>query len=58
MPSPRDARRRTADDNVPVELVRESERALEAARRLFGGRDGRIALTFVLAVTAAVEASI
>jgi signal transduction histidine kinase len=58
MPTPRDARRRTADDNVPVELVRESERALEAARRLFGGRDGRIALTLVLAVTAAVEASI
>jgi signal transduction histidine kinase len=46
-----------------VELVRENERLLaggrrlvEAARRLFAGRDGRIALTLVLALTATVEA--
>ena len=58
MPSPRDARRRAADDNARVEVARESERALEAARRLFAGRDGRIALTLVLAVTAALEASL
>jgi signal transduction histidine kinase len=41
-----------------MELARESERALALARSLFGGRDGRIALTLVLAATAALEASI
>jgi signal transduction histidine kinase len=46
-----------------VEVVRENERLLaggrrviEAVRRLFADRDGRIALTLVLAVTATVEA--
>lgn len=41
-----------------VELAQESQRVVNAARRLFSGRDGRIALTLVLAVTAALEASI
>ena len=39
-------------------FVRESQRVIAAARRLFAGRDGRIALTLVLAVTAALEASL
>jgi signal transduction histidine kinase len=55
---PREARARSADDNGVVELARDSERLLAGARQLFAGRDGRIALTLVLAVTAAVEASI
>ena len=41
-----------------MELVRDSQRLLEIAQRAFAGRDGRIALTLVLAVTAALEASI
>ena len=44
----REAGRRAADDNA-VELARESQRVLAAARRLFAGRDGRLALTLVLA---------
>jgi signal transduction histidine kinase len=56
--SRRDAERKAADDNGRVELPRESERLLETARRIFSGRDGRIALTLVLVVTAAVEASL
>jgi signal transduction histidine kinase len=55
---PRDARRRPDDHNGPMELARESERLIEGARRVFAGRDGRLALTLVLAVTAALEASI
>jgi signal transduction histidine kinase len=43
---------------VGMELPRESERVIDAAQRIFGGRDGRIALTLVLAVTAALEASV
>jgi signal transduction histidine kinase len=43
---------------VGMELPREGEELVEAARRLFAGRDGRIALTLVLAVTAAIEATI
>jgi signal transduction histidine kinase len=43
---------------VGMELPRESEELVAAARRLFAGRDGRIALTLLLALTAAVEASI
>jgi signal transduction histidine kinase len=43
---------------VGMELPRESERVIEVAQRLFSGRDGRIALTLVLAVTAAIEASL
>jgi signal transduction histidine kinase len=58
MASRRDARQRPADDNAVVELARESERVIAGARQLFGGRDGRLALTLVLAVTAAVEASV
>jgi signal transduction histidine kinase len=54
----REARAGAADDNCGVEIAREGERLLEVARRVFGGRDGRIALTVVLAVTAALEASI
>jgi signal transduction histidine kinase len=56
--SPREAKRCAGDDNGRVELPRESERVIDAAQRLFGGRDGRIALTLVLAVTAALEASL
>jgi signal transduction histidine kinase len=48
----------SAGDNVGVEVLRESEQVIETARRLFAGRDGRIALTLVLAVTAALEASL
>ena len=58
MASPRDAQSRPADDNAGVELARESERLIAEARRVFAGRDGRLALTLVLAVTAAVEASL
>jgi signal transduction histidine kinase len=56
--SAREARRVRADDNGDVELPRESEQVIEAARRLFSGRDGRIALTLLLALTAAIEATI
>jgi hypothetical protein len=41
-----------------MELPAEGQGVIEAARRLFAGRDGRIALTLVLAVTATLEASI
>jgi signal transduction histidine kinase len=41
-----------------MELLRDGERVIVAAQRLFAGRDGRIALTLVLAVTAAIEASL
>src|SRR5262249_2601067 len=41
-----------------MELPRESERVIETAQRLFAGRDGRILLTLLLAVTAAIEANI
>jgi signal transduction histidine kinase len=41
-----------------VELARESQHALDEAKRLFAGRDGLLALTLLLGVTAAVEASI
>ncbi len=41
-----------------MELARDGQRAVVVARRLFAGRDGRIALTLVLAVVAAAEASL
>jgi signal transduction histidine kinase len=41
-----------------MELAEEGQRVIETARRLFAGRDGRIALTLVLAVTATLEASV
>jgi hypothetical protein len=41
-----------------MELAREGQRAVVVARRLFAGRDGRIALTLILAVVAALEASL
>jgi signal transduction histidine kinase len=41
-----------------MELAAEGQRVVETAKQLFGGRDGRIALTLLLAVTAALEASI
>ncbi len=41
-----------------VELSNEANQLVDAARRMFAGRDGRIALTLVLAVTAALEASV
>src|SRR5262245_6897393 len=43
---------------VAMEIAHEAERAVDAAKRLLSGRDGRIALTLVLAATAALEASI
>jgi signal transduction histidine kinase len=54
----REARHGDEGDNGRMELAQESQRVVDAARRLFAGRDGRIALTLVLAVTAALEASI
>src|SRR5262245_38619554 len=41
-----------------MELAEEGKGVLETAQRLFAGRDGRIALTLVLVVTATVEASV
>ena len=41
-----------------MELAAEGQRVIETGRQLFTGRDGRIALTLVLCVTAALEASI
>ena len=41
-----------------MELAQEGQRVVETAQRLFSGRDGRIALTLVLAVTSALEASV
>jgi signal transduction histidine kinase len=41
-----------------VNFAEESERLMAAVRRLFAGRDGRIALVLVLAVTATIEASV
>ena len=41
-----------------MELARETQRLLVEAQRLFAGRDGRVALTLVLALTATIEASI
>ena len=41
-----------------MELVRDGQRAFVVAQRVFSGRDGRIALTLVLAVVAALEASV
>jgi len=43
---------------VGVELLRESDRLVAAAQHVLASRDGRIALTLVLMVTAAVEANI
>jgi signal transduction histidine kinase len=41
-----------------MEFAVESKSLIESTRRLFAGRDGRIALTLVLAVTATAEASV
>jgi len=41
-----------------MELAEEGKSLIEAARRLFAGRDGRVALTLVLVVTATLEASV
>jgi len=41
-----------------MELAEEGKGLFETAQRLFAGRDGRIALTLVLVVTATVEASV
>jgi signal transduction histidine kinase len=41
-----------------MELAQELDRLIATGQRLFAGRDGRIALTLVLAVTATLEASI
>src|SRR5215475_2370428 len=54
----RDAVRGAGGDNCRMELAEEGKSLIEAARRLFAGRDGRVALTLVLAVTATLEASV
>jgi signal transduction histidine kinase len=41
-----------------VELPRELEDIVESVRRLLSGRDGRLVLTLVLAMTAAIEATL
>ena len=46
------------DDNARVELPRELEDIVESVRRLLSGRDGRLVLTLVLAMTAAIEATL
>jgi signal transduction histidine kinase len=56
--SPRDALARRGDHNDRVDLASEAQQLLVEARRLFAGRDGRIALTLVLVLTATVEAVI
>jgi signal transduction histidine kinase len=45
-------------DNDLVEPVREGQRLFIAAQRVFAGRDGRVALTLVLVMTAALEATV
>jgi signal transduction histidine kinase len=46
------------DDNGRVELPRELEDIVESVQRLLSGRDGRLVLTLVLAMTAAIEATL
>jgi signal transduction histidine kinase len=55
---PREALAGRADDNASVDLAPEAQRVLDTARRLFAGRDGRIALALVLVLTATIEASL
>jgi len=55
---PRDAPARRADDNEGVDLAPDAQRLLDVARRQFAGRDGRIALTLVLVLTATIEAAL
>jgi len=47
----REAARGFADDNARVELPREVDDIVEPVRRLLAGRDGRLVLTLVLAMT-------
>jgi signal transduction histidine kinase len=54
----REAARGFADDNARVELPREVDDIVESVRRLLAGRDGRLVLTLVLAMTAAIEATL
>ena len=54
----REAVPRGGDDNARVELPRELEDIVESVRRLLSGRDGRLVLTLVLAMTAAIEATL
>ena len=49
MAESREATGRRADHNGVVELERESQRVIDCARCVFGGRDGRLALTLLLA---------
>ncbi len=46
------------DDNARVELPRALEDIVESVRRLLSGRDGPLVLTLVLAMTAAIEATL
>jgi signal transduction histidine kinase len=56
--APREAKRAPPHDNARVEIPRELDDVLESARRLVSGRDGRLVLTLVLAMTAAIEATL
>jgi signal transduction histidine kinase len=58
MVAEREAEPVIAHDNAPVELPREVDDIVESVRRLFSGRDGRLVLTLVLAMTAAIEATL
>jgi len=54
----REANAAPPHDNARVEIPRELDDVLEAAHRLVSGRDGRLVLTLVLAMTAAIEATL
>ncbi len=54
----REAAPGAGDDNARVELPREIDDLVESVRRLLAGRDGRLVLTLVLAMTAAIEATL
>jgi len=54
----REANAAPPHDNARVEIPRELDDVLEAAHRLVSGRDGRLVLTLVLAMTAAIEGTL
>jgi signal transduction histidine kinase len=55
---PREAEPAAAHDNGRVEIPREADEVVASIRRLLLGPDGRLVLTLLLAVTAAVEATL
>jgi signal transduction histidine kinase len=54
----REAEPADGHDNADVEIPREFDDIVESARRLLSGPDGRLVLTLVLAMTAAIEATL